>query len=138
MKTAAPPADLEDRLDPLEPRYTSRAHVRIGRMLDQYGILFYYNQPRLILSQGQHEIWHPAFTLPYYNSLVIEYAALDTPEQRADVAHRQQVYQDNGIAAIFLTEVPRPLLPTGLKGDGSYTPNRPDGYRGSPKVQPRS
>ena len=136
MKTAAPPADLEDRLDPLEPRYTSRAHVRIGRMLDQYGVLFYYNQPRLILTQGQHEIWHPAFTLPYYNSLVIEYAALDTPEQRADVAHRQEVYKDNGIAAIFLAETPRPLLPPGLK-DGGYITNRPDGYRRSPKVQPR-
>jgi hypothetical protein len=100
MKTSAPSdtaPDLEDRLGPLEPPYTSRAHVRIGRMLDQYGVLLYYRQPRLVLTQGQHEIWHPAFTLPYYNSLVIEYAGpVDTPEQRADLVRRQQVYQDNG------------------------------------------
>ena len=51
LPSAASP-DLEDRLDPLEPRYKSRAHVRIGRMLDQYGVLFYYRQPRLILTRG--------------------------------------------------------------------------------------
>ena len=114
-------SDLEDRLDPLEPPYRSRAETQIGRQLDQYGVLFYYRQPRLIMTEDRYEIWHPAFTLPYYNSLVIEYAGpLDTPQQRIDLARRQQVYQDNGIEAVFLSEVLRSFLP----------PARTEGTRG--------
>ena len=132
-----PKNDLEDRLDPLEPRYQSGAETRIGRLLDEHGLLFYYRQPRLILTEGRYEMWHPAFTLPYHNSLVIEYAGpLDTPEQRAELVRRQQVYADNGIPAIFLEETLQPLLPEGQK-HRKPTRYRQVNYKRSPEVQPR-
>ncbi len=122
---SSPLPDLEDRLESLEPQYVSEAEQRIGQMLDGYGILFYYRQPRIVLTEKGYERWHPAFTLPYHNDMVIEYAGpMDDPLQRAQFMYREQVYRYNQILAIFLDDSPRRYLPgPGLQGGANWPPS---------------
>jgi len=89
--------DLEDELSELDPPYRSRQEAQLGRMLDRYGIPFFYEQPVLVYDNGRHEIIRPAFTLPTYAGLVVEYA-----DKAGDIRRRQQVYHDNGIAAVIV------------------------------------
>ena len=89
--------DLEDELSELEPPYRSRQEAQLGKMLDRYGIPFFYQQPLLVYDDGRHEITKPAFTLPTYAGLAVEYA-----DRSQDIRRRQQVYQDNGIAAVIV------------------------------------
>lgn len=96
-------ARLEDRLDPLEPPYRSRGEAQVGRMLDQYGIPFFYEQPTLIYDRGHHRIWQPDFSLPTYDGLIIEYAGMmDIPDYAAGIRHKQRAYAANGIPAVFV------------------------------------
>ena len=94
---------LEDRLGPLEPPYRSRGEAQIGRLLDRYGIPFFHEMPLMVLDHGQYRLWHPDFTLPHYGWLVVEYAGMpDRPDYAAGMRHKQQVYAENGVPAIFL------------------------------------
>ena len=54
---------LEDTLTDLEPNYESEAERNIGRLLDQYGIPFFYKQPTVICNDGRNEIHRPSFSL---------------------------------------------------------------------------
>jgi hypothetical protein len=72
-------------------------------MLDRYGIPFFYQQPALICEHGRRTIWRPDFTLPTYNSLVVEYdAARHGAFEASSRRTRSEVYRLNGIAALFL------------------------------------
>jgi hypothetical protein len=51
----------------------SEEERQIGRMLDQYGISFFYRQPTIVYQDGQNQLWRPAFTLPSYGGLVVDY-----------------------------------------------------------------
>ena len=94
---------LEDRLGPLEPPYRSRGEAQVGRLLDRYGIPFFYEQPTLVLDRGRHRIWRPDFTLPHHGSLVVEYAGMpDIPDYMAGIRHKEQAYAANGIPAVFI------------------------------------
>ena len=99
--------DLEYELSELDPPYRSRQEAQLGRMLDRYGIPFFYEQPLLVYDNGRHEIVKPAFTLPTYAGLVVEYA-----DKAEDIRQRQRVYQNNGIAAVIV----RPEDLEGFKG----------------------
>ena len=101
---------LEDRLDPLEPAYRSRGEAQIGRLLDRYGIPFFYEQPTIVLDRGLHRCWHPDFTLPDYGSLIVEYAGMpDMPGYMAGIRHKQETYAADALPALF-------LYPADLKG----------------------
>ena len=63
MKSETKEQKLEDMLTELDPPYESKEELKIGRMLDQYGIPFFYEQATIIYDQGKNEIWKPAFTL---------------------------------------------------------------------------
>ena len=89
--------DSEDEISELDPPYRSRQEAQLGRMLDRYGIPFFYDQPVLVYHDGRHEIVKPAFTLPTYAGLVVEYA-----EEAEDTHRRQRMYHDNGIAAVIV------------------------------------
>ena len=94
---------LEDRLGPLEPPYRSRGEAQVGRLLDRYGLPFFYEQPTLVLDRGRHRIWHPDFSLLHYNGMVIEYAGMpDVPHYMAGIRHKEQVYKANAIPALFV------------------------------------
>jgi hypothetical protein len=91
---------------------------------------FFYRQPRLIYHDGYHDIWQPTYTLPTYDSLVVEYA---DPNAGLDYAQRSRVYQANGIPAVVA--VPADLEQRGWEGrllrsvDSTYQNARSAWYR---------
>ena len=94
---------LVGRVESLEPPYRSRGETRVGRVLDQYGIPFFYEQPTLIYDRGRYRIWHPDFTLPQHNGLVVEYAGMmDIPDYARGILHKQQAFAANAIPALFV------------------------------------
>jgi hypothetical protein len=100
MSTITPSPDLEYYLGKLQPQYESEGQAKIGRMLDEYGISFFYKQATMVLDNGRRTIWRPDFTLPTYNNAVIEYCAdgcgSASARGKSDLARR------NNIAALFL------------------------------------
>ena len=97
-KTLSP--DLEYYIGKLQPQYESKGQEMIARMLDQYGIPFFYKQATLICDKGRRKIWRPDFTLPTYNNAVIEY----NPNNRCtdSAGSKSDVYRQNNVAALFL------------------------------------
>ena len=83
-------SELTDLLDEPDPPYESREELKIGRMLDQYGIPFFYKQPTVILNRNSNEIWYPGFTLPHYGGIIIDYI-----EQQRQAAERINIYRYN-------------------------------------------
>ncbi|HNQ22560.1 MAG TPA: hypothetical protein PKK06_05640 [Phycisphaerae bacterium] len=99
----SPSARLEDRLGPLEPSYRSRGEAQVGRMLDRYGIPFVHEQPTSIHDRGRRRSWHPDFTLPAYNGLILEYAGMmDVPDYAAGIGHKRRAYARNGLRVLFI------------------------------------
>ena len=90
---------LEDELDALDLPYETGQERKIGRVLDQYGIPFFYKQPTVILNpdSGNNEIWKPSFTLPQYGCLVIDYVM--NPQEQDKII---QTYRYNQIPAVVL------------------------------------
>jgi hypothetical protein len=90
---------LEEELDILDPPYQTNQELKIGRVLDQYGIPFFYRQPTVVMDPAtkQNEIWKPSFTLPQYGCSVIEYIA-NTQDQDRVI----QTYRYNQIPAAVL------------------------------------
>ena len=104
-------ACLDERVDQLEPPYRSRGEAQVGRLLDRYGIPFFYEHPLLVLDRGRYRIWHPDFTLPSYGGLVVEYAGMpDRPDYMQGIRHKVRAFRANGVAAVF-------LYPWNLRGE---------------------
>lgn len=104
---------LEDELTHPEPSYESPAHAEIGRMLDRYGIPFFYRQRTLVLDGYEHRTVHPAFTLPDYAGMVIDYAGpldqrqtgllpVDQPGTRIATRPGQDIYHRNGVPVVYI------------------------------------
>lgn len=136
-----PKVELPDVIRALEPPYQSQGEARIGRVLDAYGVPFWYRQPMLIYDQGLHQIWHPDFTLPTYNGLVIEYAGMKgVPSQAPLIAQRQQTYAANAVPAVFMypedlaapdwpDELTRRIEQAAYQSMGSYGPAQRGQYQ---------
>lgn len=99
MKTEIEDEKLEEMLTELDPPYESKEELKIGRLLDQYGIPFFYKQPTIIYDQGRNEIWKPTFTLLPYGGAVIDYVAA---AERQQLLQREQVYRYNQIPAVVV------------------------------------
>jgi hypothetical protein len=96
-------ARLEDRLAPHEPPYKSRGEAQVGRLLDRYGIPFFYEHPLVVYDRGRYRTWHPDFTLPEHGRLIVEYAGMpDVPDYAAGIRHKKDVYAANRVAAVFI------------------------------------
>ncbi len=107
---AVPDFQWEDRLRQLEPPYKSKGEAQVGRLLDRYGLPFYYEHPLLVFDRGRHRVWHPDFTLPQYDNFIIEYAGMsDIPDYLEGIIHKKDVFKRNQIPALF-------LYPDDLKG----------------------
>jgi len=100
MSTETLGPDLEYYIGKLQPQYESASQARIGRMLDQYGIPFFYKQATLICDNSRRTIWRPDFTLPTYNNAVIEY--IDNKACTAHTDNKSDLAKQNNIAALFL------------------------------------
>lgn len=85
----------------LDPPYESREELKIGRMLDQYGLPFFYEQPTVIYNDGKNEIWHPTFTLPQYGAMVVDYVP-GSGQMTGPILKREGIYQYNQIPAVLL------------------------------------
>lgn len=82
-----------------EPPYRLAGEQKIGRLLDQYGLPFFYRQPTIVYRKGQNELWHPSFTLTQYAGAVIDYL------QNTDRSGRDQrlgIYRYNQVPAVVL------------------------------------
>jgi hypothetical protein len=89
-------------LTELDPPYESKEELTIGRMLDQYGIPFFYRQATIIYDQGKNDIWKPSFTVYPYGGLVIDYVPGSEQGQKDELQRREQVYRYNQIPAVLL------------------------------------
>jgi hypothetical protein len=78
----------------MEPPYHNIQEQQVGRLLDQYGIPFFYRSPMMIMDHGKHRIWQPSFSLPQYGMSVIDYMTDDR-----DIPGRIAVYRYNQIPA---------------------------------------
>jgi len=101
---AGPPdPELEALLARLEPPYRSRGEAQVGRLLDRYGVPFLYEHPTGVYDRGRHRIWHPDFTLPTMDQLIVEYAGMpDRTEYMRGIRHKARVFSDNDRRALFV------------------------------------
>lgn len=83
----------------LDPPYESKEELQIGRLLDQYGIPFFYKQPMILYNQGKNEVYKPSFTLMSYGGLVIDYVA---DSDSKELLKRKQFYRYNQVPAILI------------------------------------
>jgi hypothetical protein len=102
LKNETEELELEDMLTELDPPYESKEELQIGRVLDQYGIPFFYRQATIIYHEGKNEIWKPSFTLYLYGGLVIDYAPGSEQEQKDELLRKEQIYRYNQIPAVLL------------------------------------
>ena len=93
---------LEDMLTELDPPYESKEELKIGRVLDQYGIPFFYRQATIIYNDGKNEIWKPSFTVYPYGGLVIDYVPGSEQDHNDELLQKEQVYRYNQIPAVLL------------------------------------
>ena len=100
MRTKIANPDLEYYMGKLQPDYESTAQAKIGRMMDEYAIPFFYKQPLLVWENGRRRIKRPDFTLPTYNNTVIEYVPLRDEAAKRD----SHLYRQNNITALFLKD----------------------------------
>ena len=85
--------------DLYEPPYQSAGERVIGRLLDHYGLPFFYRQSTIVDHQGRNEIWRPSFTLPQYAGAVIDYLQ---NADRSGLEARIGIYRYNQIPAAVL------------------------------------
>jgi len=102
LKNETEEPELEDMLTELDPQYESKEELKIGRMLDQYGIPFFYRQATIIYDQGKNEVWKPSFTVYPYGGLVIDYVPDSEQGQNDELLLKEQVYRYNQIPAVLL------------------------------------
>ncbi len=102
MKKEIEEPELEDMLTELDPPYESKEELKIGHMLDQYGIPFFYRQATIIYDQGKNEVWKPSFTVYPYGGLVIDYVPGSEQDRNDELLRKQQVYRYNQIPAVLL------------------------------------
>ena len=99
MKNETEDEELEGMLAELDPPYESKQELQIGRLLDQYGIPFFYKQPMILYNRGRNEVYKPSFTLLSYGGLVIDYVP---HSDEATALKREQLYRYNQVPAILV------------------------------------
>jgi len=56
-----------------------------------------------VYDRGRHRIWHPDFTLPTMDQLIVEYAGMpDRTEYMRGIRHKARVFSDNDRRALFV------------------------------------
>jgi len=99
LKNEVKDEKLDEMLGELDPPYESKEELKIGHLLDQYGIPFFYKQPTIVYDQGQNRIAKPSFTLLSYGGAVIDYVAAAVQQH---LFQREQLYRYNQIPAVVV------------------------------------
>ena len=102
MKNEIKDEQIDEKLTELDPPYESKEELMIGRLLDQYGIPFFYKQPTIVYNQDRNEIWKPTFTLLSYGGLVIDYIPNTGNDNANQIDIKRQIYKYNQIPATVL------------------------------------
>jgi len=97
-----PNEELEDLLSELDPPYETSDELKIGRMLDRYGIPFFYKQATIIYTEGRNELWKPSFTLYSYGGAVIDYVPGSGESPQGERLSKDRIYRYNQIPATIL------------------------------------
>lgn len=85
------------------PTFRSAGERHVAGFLDRNKIPYSYEQPTLIYDRGRERIWHPDFTLPTHQNLILEYAGMmDRPDYVAGIQHKMRAYAHNGLTALFV------------------------------------
>jgi hypothetical protein len=84
---------LEDMLTELDPPYESKDELKIGRVLDQYGIPFFYKQATIIYHEGKNDIWKPTFIVYPYGGLVIDYVLGSEQKDKDELLRKEMIYR---------------------------------------------
>ena len=100
MRTIDASPALENRLVGPDYPYESKEEASIAKMLDSYGIPFFYKQPTLVIENGKRMIEYADFFLPTYNGLAIDYII---ESNSAIFRRKKNVYQDNQIPAVLIS-----------------------------------
>ena len=94
-----PNEELEGLLTELDPPYETKDELKVGRVLDRYGIPFFYKQATIIYTEGRNELWKPSFTLYSYGGAVIDYVTGSGEPQQAERLSRDGIYRYDQIPA---------------------------------------
>ena len=94
--------ELEGMLSELDPPYETKDEMKVGRVLDQYGIPFFYKQATIIYNEGANEIWKPSFSLYHYGGLVIDYVPGSEQKRSNEILRKERIYRYNQIPAVVL------------------------------------
>lgn len=90
-------SELTDTVEELDPPYESNQELQIGRMLDSYGIPFFYRQPAIVYDGSRNQILKPSFTILGHGQAVVDY--VPRAEERIS---RNRLYRYNQIPAVVL------------------------------------
>ena len=91
-------------LETVRPAYKSKAEIQIARLLDRERIAFRYEHPLAVIDRSKARIWYPDFSLSDYGMIIEYFGMNDDPGYRERAEHKMQVYRENGIEGVFLTE----------------------------------
>jgi hypothetical protein len=84
--------------------YKSKGETQIARLLDRSDIEYRYEHPLAVVDRGKTRIWYPDFYLPGYG-MIIEYFGMNGQNNYKEQArHKKDVYHQNGVDGLFLTE----------------------------------
>ncbi|HSW00407.1 MAG TPA: hypothetical protein VLI39_09565 [Sedimentisphaerales bacterium] len=86
------------------PPYKSKAEIQIARLLDRERIAFRYEHPLAVIDGSKTKIWYPDFSLSNYGMIIEYFGMNDDSGYRKRSEHKMQVYRENGIEGVFLTE----------------------------------
>lgn len=94
--------ELTDLVTDLDPPYESLEELRIGRVLDRYGIPFFYRQPTIIYNEGKNEVWKPSITMYSYGGAVIDYLTDHNDNHGGHLLTKDRIYKYNQVPAVLL------------------------------------
>ena len=84
--------------------YKSKGEEQIARLFDREGFSYNYEQAMAVVDRGKTKIWYPDFWLRDFG-MIIEYFGINGKRSYDEQArHKMDVYKQNGIEGLFLTE----------------------------------
>lgn len=88
---------------PQQAAFRSWGETQIARMLDRHGIHYFHEHPLAVIDRGKTRIWYPDFQLPDYGVVLEYFGRVGDPAYAASVAHKREVYKENGLSALMYT-----------------------------------
>jgi len=96
--------DYGEYFERVRPLYKSKAEIQIARLLDRERIAFRYEHPLAVIDRDKTKIWYADFSLSNYGMIIEYFGMNDDPGYRKRAEHKMQVYRENRIEGVFLTE----------------------------------